>query len=191
MQKINNFFLSIKQKFINLHQWIENNKEKISTYSAIILIVVTLVLIGVTINSTIVAKNLGKIQVNLQKFQEKKETNEQIKLAEDVKEELVDNRDKIITNILPRLEEMKNDEKSLIIINFETTKVKLALESVGFGNKDITNQLRRYIDSLIIIEKHLENVEEATDHRDLKVRNESIGSAIEQCKIVVHGVYSE
>jgi len=131
---------------------------------------------------------LGKIQVNIQIYEEKKETNKQIKLAEDVKEEILDNKQRL-TFLLPELEELKKNEEYRIII-FEKAKVELALESLSFGNKIILNQLRLYKAQLFLIEKNLENIEKSTKSRNFKVRNEGIGSAERDIKILLYGSFT-
>jgi len=167
--------LILKQKINNFHKRVNNHKEVISVYSGIILIIVTLVLISVTLQSIDLANSLKKIQINLVKFQEKKDTNEQITLAKDIKDEIERNKDRVLI-IISDLKVLKPNQYPLML-NFEKTKVELGLKTNGFGNGTINKQLSDYIRRLVSIELQVNHIKEIGDRNPLD-RSKTIEKAI-------------
>lgn len=177
-----------RSKFKKFVAWIKTHKEEINVATTIILIIVTLVLIGVTVQSINVANNLGKIQVNIQKFQEKKETLEQITLAVNVREEILINK-VAVNNIKTTLMSIRESTK-FITEPLEITKVDLALEQVGFGNKNIIIQLRGYKKHLSNVQLSLELIEETTETGDDTFRDDYIGNGITYSENFLIGAYT-
>ena len=147
------------------------------------LISVTGELISVTEKSSEVAKNLGNIEMYLAYEREKQETIKQINLGESLIIEMIWNRaglDKSIQN----LEEARESSES-ISDDFKIEIGKQAKETVNFGSPDIKLKLGVYVTVIKNIKEDFSEIQNSVRGGDSKVKNERIGSAIKDSKMLI------
>lgn len=171
--------LSIK----SFWDWLGKNKEKANIVSTVMLIIVTLLLIGVTIYSSIIASNLGKIEVQLEGERQKQKLMEKIILSDNLKSELETNN-RILRSFILELESHKNLTDTPID-NIEITRIVQATQMFDFGNAVINQKLSHYLINIKLIKADLSEITLAQRTNDQKIKSERIDHLLSASKEIV------
>ncbi|MFZ3058428.1 MAG: hypothetical protein WA102_01705 [Candidatus Methanoperedens sp.] len=148
-KKINKLYADINKCLLRLKDSFIRNRDTINTISTVALVIVSILLIMVTIESYRISKEISNTQVYFALENEKQNTLVEITLAEDLLQEVKWNKEELLI-IIRDYDGMKTN--NIFRPDYiRTTKIQRATEMVGFGSKEMRAKFENYLTILNIV----------------------------------------
>lgn len=172
-------------------KWVHNKvvqyNQVINAYVTMALVLVSVLLVIVTINSANISKQLGEIETYLAADKAKQEILAQKTLAENLLLETIKNKQEFIDYIVG-LERGKNTtEYRMDYLNI--LRIQQARDMISFGSPSIRLKLDNYLEAVNSIKDDLEQIRLEASTNQYKVKKERIDRAIAISKSLIDGSY--